>query len=234
MNEARNTSKRFKATIFAANIIQNLAISLKEVTGSILDLGTGLGVLAFHMANQGALNIIGSDIDIPTIINAKEESRKLNLPVHFVVGDLFSPFRTQFDLIVANPPLFPEHLTSNRPPAVRFAFTGGQTGIEFIWKILQQAPDYLKPTGRLVITVPKLWRNELDPGTNMICKTLTTFEVPCRDYKKVLASYGFDSTKMLEEFAFNPGRSGDWEDTAKEWAVKGTLVIDIMEYKPRL
>jgi len=64
----------------------------------------------------------------------------------------------KFDLIVSNPPYIPTSEFPDLQPEVRDfeprkALDGGKAGLEVIGKILQEAPDFLKEGGRLLMEV---------------------------------------------------------------------------------
>lgn len=81
------------------------ALSDLELAGrSVLDLGTGSGVLAMAASHLGATEILGLDVDADAIA-AAERSAALNTPptpVVFATADLFGEPPAPADLVVAN------------------------------------------------------------------------------------------------------------------------------------
>lgn len=82
-----------------------VALSERDLTGrSVLDLGTGSGVLAMAAAHLGAADVRALDVDSDAIA-AAERSAALNvLPasVQFATADLFAEAPAPADLVVAN------------------------------------------------------------------------------------------------------------------------------------
>ncbi len=76
---------------------------------SVLDLGTGSGVLAIAAARSGAGRVIATDVDPQAVLCARQNTYLYALGghVHVRQGDLFAPVRGEhFNLIVCNPPYF--------------------------------------------------------------------------------------------------------------------------------
>jgi tRNA1Val (adenine37-N6)-methyltransferase len=86
---------------------------------SILDIGTGTGVIALMLAQKSTAPIVAIDID-----KDSTEQAKLNVAhsifsshievLHTSLQDLASASTQKFDLIVSNPPFFVDSLKSNK------------------------------------------------------------------------------------------------------------------------
>ncbi|MEI7917671.1 MAG: peptide chain release factor N(5)-glutamine methyltransferase, partial [Methylophilaceae bacterium] len=124
----------------------------------ILDLGTGTGAVALAIAKQRPKsNVIGVDASAEALAVAIENAQSLGLTnVHFLKSDWFSDLVGQrFEVIVSNPPYIAEgdcHLTQGD---LRFeprsALVSGVDGLDDIRRIIQDAPNYLKPNGWLML-----------------------------------------------------------------------------------
>ncbi|MBM7556234.1 50S ribosomal protein L11 methyltransferase [Halanaerobacter jeridensis] len=71
---------------------------------SVLDLGTGTGILAIAAAKLGAAKIVGLDID-PVAVKAARANAKLNgvsNEIEFLEGNLVDSVEYNYDLVVAN------------------------------------------------------------------------------------------------------------------------------------
>lgn len=71
---------------------------------SILDLGTGTGVLAREFASRGVSRVCGTDISPEQVRMASELANKSNLKIHFETAPAeVQPFKDkEFDVITAN------------------------------------------------------------------------------------------------------------------------------------
>ena len=72
----------------------------------------------------------------------------------FRKSDLFSRVREEekFDIIISNPPYIPYHIELS-PEVMQepeIALRAKEDGLEFYRKIVEKAPDYLKPEGYLL------------------------------------------------------------------------------------
>ena len=124
----------------------------------ILDLGTGTGAVALAIAKQRPKsNVIGVDASAEALAVAIENAQHLNLTnVRFIESNWFSNLAGQkFEVIVSNPPYIAEgdcHLTQGD---LRFeprsALVSGVDGLDDIRRIVQDAPNYLKPNGWLML-----------------------------------------------------------------------------------
>ena len=123
----------------------------------ILDLGTGTGAVALAIAKQRPKsNVIGVDASAEALAVAIENPQSLGLTnVHLLKSNWFSNLAGQrFEVIVSNPPYIAEgdcHLTQGD---LRFeprsALVSGVDGLDDIRRIVQDAPNYLKPNGWLM------------------------------------------------------------------------------------
>jgi release factor glutamine methyltransferase len=125
-----------------------------------IDLGTGAGCIACALAAECArARVIALDVSPDAVALAGANVDRLDLAgrVRVVVSDLFgalAPMRA--DLIVANPPYLPSGTISSLPPEVRqhdprLALDGGPDGLDVIRRIVDEAPRWLAPAGRLLL-----------------------------------------------------------------------------------
>jgi release factor glutamine methyltransferase len=127
--------------------------------GTILDLGTGSGVIAVSLAAHfGAGLVIGSDIS-PLAVEIAGQNAILNGVddrTRFVLGDGLDCFRAvrggqgegRFDVVACNPPYVGSGEIDMLEPEVRdheprVALDGGVSGLEFIEDILPRIPSIL-------------------------------------------------------------------------------------------
>ena len=124
----------------------------------VLEIGTGSGCIALSMAKQFPhLEIVATDISEQALevaeINTK--SMKLENRVELIQADLFTNLSGRFDLIVTNPPYVAREIFENLPTEYSFepqeALVAGENGLDFISRILQDAPPFLNDDGTLII-----------------------------------------------------------------------------------
>jgi len=127
----------------------------------VLDLGTGhLGTLAVYCASIRNVTVVAVDRDEAFIENARRISQASEVSgIDFHRSDWFSNVAGTFDLIISNPPYIPtsvgdqhKHLT-----AFRNTWDGGSDGLAPARRILQDAPRFLTPGGRLLLGLDQLY-----------------------------------------------------------------------------
>jgi tRNA1Val (adenine37-N6)-methyltransferase len=88
---------------------------------NILDIGTGTGVIALMLAQKSNANIIAIDIDNNSIEQAKENVlncsfAKNTQTIHSSFQNFAASTNLKFDLIVSNPPFYPNSVKINNQP----------------------------------------------------------------------------------------------------------------------
>ena len=93
---------------------------------SVLDLGTGSGVLTMAAALSGARRVLGIDVDVDAIQSAETSARMNTLPdtIEFQVSDFRSAPPAPADVVLAN--LTGGMLTSTGPQIAALVKPGGQ------------------------------------------------------------------------------------------------------------
>ncbi|HHU77578.1 MAG TPA: peptide chain release factor N(5)-glutamine methyltransferase [Clostridiales bacterium] len=142
------------------------AAEKREEPLSILDLGTGSGVLAVSLAVYlPKAELTAIDIREEALQVAAENAKNYNVSdrVAFLSGDLFTPLdgtgvHACFDIIVSNPPYIPTEEIQGLMPEVReyepvSALDGGRDGLDFYRRIAQQAWKYLKEDGFIALEI---------------------------------------------------------------------------------
>jgi methylase of polypeptide subunit release factors len=113
--------------------------------GSALDLGTGCGVQALHLAEQ-ADRVTASDVNPRALRLARLTAALSEVDVDFVEGDLLAPVSArQFDRVVANPPFVVG-------PALRFTYRdSGLPGDEMSARLVRGVSTVLADGGTAVL-----------------------------------------------------------------------------------
>lgn len=131
----------------------------KSAAVDVLDICTGSGCIAAAIAAEvPSARVVATDISAAAIGYAVENAR-LNSAgnVVFVQGDLFEPVGGRdFHLIVSNPPYVKSGDLAGLQMEVsgyepREALDGGEDGLGFYRRILEEAPQHLREDGVLLL-----------------------------------------------------------------------------------
>lgn len=121
-----------------------------RIRGSVLDMGTGRGVLAIAAASEPRVTrVVAVDIDPEAVALARgrAEEQGVSERIEFRVGDLFEGLEAEeFDWILFNPPYLPSEGVADEA-----SWSGGESGKEAIERFLGDAISYLKPSGAILI-----------------------------------------------------------------------------------
>jgi len=126
-----------------------------------LDLCTGSGCLAILLAQTFTKAAIdATDISRAALAVARRNVKayRLSRRIKLARADLFSGIgRKRYDLIVCNPPYVGAAAMRKLPAEYRheprLALAGGPDGLAFVRRILDEAAEYLRPGGWLVVEV---------------------------------------------------------------------------------
>jgi len=134
-----------------------------EAATYICDVGTGSGCIAVTLLRERPLaHAIAVDISDVAIkiaeCNAARQS--VNERISFVVSDCFESLGSDklFDLIVSNPPYVSAEALDGlqrevRDHEPRIALSPGVDGLAIIRRLIQEAPELLKPHGYLLLEI---------------------------------------------------------------------------------
>ncbi len=133
----------------------------EEQVDNILDLCTGSGCIAIACAvafPYAAVDAVDLSTDALEVAKLNIEKHELGAQVIAHQSDLFSDLPAKkYDVIVSNPPYVAisewQSLPDEFHAEPEMGFTGGETGLDLVLKILVQAADYLAEQGILVVEV---------------------------------------------------------------------------------
>ena len=120
-------------------------LTVPEQVGTALDVGTGCGVQALHLAGHAG-RIVGTDVNERALELAAFTARLNDVEVELRRGSLFEPVGGErFDLVVSNPPFVVA------PPSTgRLAYRETGFAADAVIELLvREAPDRLTEGGRL-------------------------------------------------------------------------------------
>jgi release factor glutamine methyltransferase len=125
----------------------------------IADIGTGSGVIAISLKLAlPSYTVYGIDVSRNALAIAKKNAKNLDADIHFLRSNLFAQFRSdRIDVIVANLPYLVEADLNDSPSTnellhePRLALIAGQDGLAVIYRLIEQAPDYLSANGKVYL-----------------------------------------------------------------------------------
>lgn len=133
---------------------------LSDETTRVLDLCTGNGSLAVLAAMAYPLvQVTGSDLstDALDVARVNVQRHGLGERVTLVESDGLAALAGPFDLILCNPPYVNAQSMAVLPPEYQaepaLALAGGSDGMDFIRRLLREAPSRLSPDGVLVLEI---------------------------------------------------------------------------------
>ncbi len=135
----------------------------KPVAGrlEVADIGTGSGAVSVAVAaNTEATLVYAVDISQDALAVAESNIRRhgLGRRIQLLHGDLLAPLPGPVDVIAANLPYVAVHEWPKLAPGIvnyepAQALLGGADGLEIIARLMQQAPEYLKPGGVVLLEI---------------------------------------------------------------------------------
>lgn len=153
-------------TEFLVERVLKLIGESKEASPLVVDVGTGSGCIAVSVAVHArnarvlATDVSRSSLDIAIKNAAKHGVRDR---VEFLAGDLLAPLAGRdlegaIDILAANPPYVNAGSVDDLQKEVRdwephAALFGGPEGLDFYRRLLEEAIEYLKPEGFMVIEI---------------------------------------------------------------------------------
>jgi release factor glutamine methyltransferase len=126
---------------------------------SAADVGTGSGCIAISLAvNLPGLRVVASDLSWQALQVARHNARRHDVTgqVEFVQSDLIPAAGNVFDLICANLPYIPSQTLASLKVQrwePRQALDSGPQGVDWIQRLLQDAPRRLAPGGLLLLEI---------------------------------------------------------------------------------
>ncbi len=126
----------FFSTPVFISFLQNIDFQEKTV----LDVGTGSGMLALFAAQRGGL-VTALDINPLAVETARRNAASNQLEVEILESDLFKNVPKQhFDIVLINPPYF----AANPRDIAAHAFFAGEN-LKYFKALFQQLPDFISP-----------------------------------------------------------------------------------------
>ncbi len=122
----------------------------QHATGMVLDVGTGSGIQALTAAAcSNVKKVLAVDINRKALKYAKHKNK--HAKITYKESDMFSRVEGTFDTIICNPPYLPDD-----DRVADIALDGGEKGWEWTERFLNQAGDYLKKNGQILLLFSSL------------------------------------------------------------------------------
>lgn len=138
-----------------------IKIAKKINAKKILDLCTGSGAIAVSLAKylpQTEITAIDISNDALKIAKKNAVSNNVENQITFISSDMFTNINEdKFDIIVSNPPYIKTNVIKELDVQVRnepyIALDGGEDGLDFYKKIINESYQYLKCNGYLCLEI---------------------------------------------------------------------------------
>ena len=135
---------------------KSIEIANKYKVPKILDLCTGSGAIAVSIQNIfPEAEISASDISKEALEIAKINDKTNK--IKFIQSNMFENIKEKYDIIVSNPPYIKTEEIKTLSKEVQnepfLALDGGQDGLKFYKKIIEQAHKYLNENGYLCLEI---------------------------------------------------------------------------------
>lgn len=137
---------RFETELLIEKTINYIKKYLNENI-KIVDIGTGSGAIAITLKKELEKSLVtATDISSKALEVAIENARDNNVDINFIEGDLLSPLKEKYDVIISNPPYIAydeeiEEIVKNNEP--HLALYASDEGMYNYKQIIKNAKKYL-------------------------------------------------------------------------------------------
>jgi len=150
----------------------------------VADVGTGSGAIALALKYyRPSWQVWAVDFSREALEVAEANAKRYNLEVNFEEGELLSPLKGKFDLIVSNPPYIPTAELKKLQLEVQFepliALDGGEDGLRIYRRLIPQAASFLTDKGTLFLEI----------GSDLTEKIKELFSVSDWSFYEIIPDY---------------------------------------------
>jgi len=150
-------------------LVENALLWLRKLPNArkAIDIGTGSGCIAISLASTiKDLSLMATDISPEALLVARQNAlhHKVAEQIHFLESDLLNGIDETFDLVCANLPYIPsKKLTEVNSIAFEpgLALDGGDTGLDYISRLLEQLPTKLNTPGCCLLEIEETLGQEV-------------------------------------------------------------------------
>jgi len=129
-------------------LVRSLEVSEGE---KVLEMGCGSGVVSIHCARAGA-EVTAVDVNPFAVECTRQNALRNGLDMDVHLSDMYSNVQGRFDVIVFNLPYLPVQ----EEGVLAKAWSGGESGIKPLDRLLEGAVDHLEENGRMIVVVSSL------------------------------------------------------------------------------
>lgn len=149
-------------------LVEEVINTYKNEHVKILDMCTGSGCIAIslkkYMQNS---EVYGIDISKEALKVAQKNAKNNNVDVKFKCSDMFADIQDKdFDVIVSNPPYIKTQVINTLAKEVKnepiIALDGGEDGLYFYKKIINEAFNFLADNGMIFLEIGFDQKEELE------------------------------------------------------------------------
>lgn len=173
---------RLDTEILVEKIIEE--INSRSEAVSILDIGTGSGAIAISVCKETGAKTTAVDVSEKALEIAKQNAKLNQVDITFIKSDLFENISDlKADIIVSNPPYIETAEIDKLMPEVKefepiLALDGGESGLDFYERIINDAGRHLNPGGKLFF---EIGYNQAESVSNLMKQKFKNVEV-IKDY----------------------------------------------------
>mgnify|MGYP001092467816 CR=1 FL=1 len=186
---------RAETEILVEEVIKLIEMIPEGKPVCLMDIGVGCGVIPVTICNyfkkRGRFIVFHAvDLSVDALKLSLKNARRFHCQkhIHFHQGDLLKPFikkeyLNSFDGIISNPPYISKIEWNSLSDEVRLfepamALLGGEKGVDFYKKIIEESPAFLKPGGFLALEIGHQQKDvvsEMIRGNGIFQKKIVTF-----------------------------------------------------------
>jgi len=128
---------------FLLNFIDEVLLHYKNISGNLLDVGSGSGIIGLVLKKQyPKLNLFANEIQDNFIFLTKKNASINKVDINLIKGDFLDIKKNNFfDIIVSNPPFYPKETIPS--PNISLSISRNSTSLP-LENFLQQSSSLLK------------------------------------------------------------------------------------------
>lgn len=169
---------------------------------SVLDIGTGTGLIALMLAQKGRVRVDAVEVDRQAAVVAKQNvvnsPWKDSVEIHNLPIQQFRPHK-KYDVIVSNPPFFSNDLRA----ADKIRSIARHDDALTLCELVQVVANLLYVNGIFSVVFPVQRVSELLAEIGKVGlhlqKRLNVYPTPQKECKRVLMVFGWNSIEVQEE-----------------------------------